>query len=104
MAAMNACHARFRRGSVVPARAGLPEKRTWSTKFEMRSPRYMTEQGALKNARALSFSLRGAGPLCFLRRGVRMGTPKRTDAHQPLDPVRGGVAEGLSLRISGHIE
>jgi hypothetical protein len=34
---------------------------------------------------------------------VRQGIPKKTDAHQTLDPGRGGVAEGLSLRISGHI-
>ena len=38
MAAMDACNARFGRGSVVPARAGLTDKRTWSTKFEMRRP------------------------------------------------------------------
>ncbi len=42
MAAMDACISRFGRGAVVPARAGLIEKRTWSTKFEMRSPRYTT--------------------------------------------------------------
>ncbi|WP_018260006.1 Y-family DNA polymerase [Methylobacterium sp. WSM2598] len=42
MAAMDACNTRFGRGSVVPARAGLVEKRTWSTKFEMRTPRYTT--------------------------------------------------------------
>jgi hypothetical protein len=35
-------NARFGRGSVVPARAGLVAKRTWSTKFEMRTPRYTT--------------------------------------------------------------
>ncbi len=40
MAAMDACNSRFGRGAVVPARAGLVEKRTWSTKFEMRSPRF----------------------------------------------------------------
>jgi DNA polymerase V len=42
MAAMDACNARFGRGTVVPATAGLVEKRAWSTKFEMRSPRYTT--------------------------------------------------------------
>ena len=42
MAAMDACNARFGRGSVVPARAGLVAKRTWSTKYEMRTPRYTT--------------------------------------------------------------
>jgi DNA polymerase V len=52
MAAMDACNARFGRGSVVPARAGLTEKRTWSTKFEMRSPRYTTQVGELPTAYA----------------------------------------------------
>ena len=47
MAAMDACNARFGRGAVVPARAGLQQKRTWSTKFEMRSPRYTTQLGEL---------------------------------------------------------
>ena len=52
MAAMDACNARFGRGSVVPARAGLTEKRTWSTKFEMRSPRYTTQVSELPTALA----------------------------------------------------
>ena len=52
MAAMDACNARFGRGSVVPARAGLTEKRIWSTKFEMRSPRYTTQVGELPTAHA----------------------------------------------------
>lgn len=47
MAAMDACNARFGRGAVVPARAGLVAKRDWSTKFEMRSPRYTTQVGEL---------------------------------------------------------
>ena len=42
MAALDACNRRFGRGAVVPATAGLAEKRDWSTKFEMRSPRYTT--------------------------------------------------------------
>ena len=50
MAAMDACNARFGRGSVVPARAGLQAKRTWSTKFEMRSPRYTTQIRELPTA------------------------------------------------------
>ena len=37
----------FGRGCVVPARAGLVEKRTWSTKFEMQNPRYTTQVGEL---------------------------------------------------------
>ena len=52
MAAMDACNARFGRGSVVPARAGLTEKRTWSTKFEMRTPRYTTQVSELPTAYA----------------------------------------------------
>jgi DNA polymerase V len=52
MAAMDACNSRFGRGSVVPARAGLTEKRTWSTKFEMRSPRYTTQVAELPTAHA----------------------------------------------------
>ncbi|MCJ2113323.1 Y-family DNA polymerase [Methylobacterium sp. E-025] len=47
MAAIDPCNARFGRGSVVPARAGLVGKRTWSTKFEMRTPRYTTQVGEL---------------------------------------------------------
>ncbi|MCE4226765.1 Y-family DNA polymerase [Methylobacterium sp. C25] len=43
MAAIDACNARFGRGAVVPARAGLERARVgWSTKFEMRTPRYTT--------------------------------------------------------------
>lgn len=39
MAAPDACNQRFGRGAVVPAPAGLTNKRAQSTKFEMRSPR-----------------------------------------------------------------
>lgn len=42
MAALDACNRRFGRGAVVPAAAGLAPARNWSTKFEMRSPRYTT--------------------------------------------------------------
>ena len=42
MAALDACDRRWGRGSVVPAAAGLPARRSWATKFEMRSPRYTT--------------------------------------------------------------
>ncbi|GJE54833.1 Y-family DNA polymerase [Methylobacterium thuringiense] len=48
MAALDACNARFGRGAVVPARVGLERTRTgWSTKFEMRTPRYTTQIGEL---------------------------------------------------------
>lgn len=52
MAAMDACNARFGRGAVVPARAGLEAKRDWSTKFEMRTPRYTTQLAELPTANA----------------------------------------------------
>jgi DNA polymerase V len=42
MAALDACNARFGRGTVVPASAGIVDRRKWATKFEMRSPRYTT--------------------------------------------------------------
>ncbi|RVU13189.1 Y-family DNA polymerase [Methylobacterium oryzihabitans] len=53
MAAMDACNSRFGRGAVVPARAGLVAKRTWSTKFEMRTPRYTTWVSDLPVAKAV---------------------------------------------------
>ena len=52
MAAIDACNARFGRNAVVPARAGLVEKRDWSTKFEMRTPAYTTRVGELPVAHA----------------------------------------------------
>jgi len=42
MAAFDACNRRFGHGAVVPAAAGFAPARGWSTKFEMRSPRYTT--------------------------------------------------------------
>ncbi len=42
MAALDACNNRWGRGAVVSAAAGMPDKRSWATKFEMRSPRYTT--------------------------------------------------------------
>jgi DNA polymerase V len=42
MQALDACNARFGRGTVVPASAGVVDRRSWATKFEMRSPRYTT--------------------------------------------------------------
>ncbi|AWB20850.1 Y-family DNA polymerase [Methylobacterium currus] len=53
MAAMDTCNSRFGRGAVVPARAGLVEKRTWSTKFEMRSPRFTTRLSEVPNVSAM---------------------------------------------------
>ena len=47
MAALDACNRRFGRGMVVPASTGFAAKRDWSTKFEMRSPRYTTRLGEL---------------------------------------------------------
>jgi DNA polymerase V len=42
MEALDTCNRRFGRGAVVPGTAGLAPSRSWSTKFEMRSPRYTT--------------------------------------------------------------
>jgi DNA polymerase V len=52
MEAMDACNRRFGRGAVVPASAGLEKARSWSTKFEMRSPRYTTRLEELPVVRA----------------------------------------------------
>ncbi len=52
MAALDACNARFGRGSVVPAAAGFAQARAWSTKFEMRSPRYTTRIDELPTVEA----------------------------------------------------
>jgi DNA polymerase V len=52
MAAMDACNARWGRGSVVPARSGLVTKHEWNTKFEMRTPRYTTQVSELPVAYA----------------------------------------------------
>ena len=52
MAALDACNMRWGRGAVVPARAGLVERRAWSTRFEMRSARYTTQVGELPVAHA----------------------------------------------------
>jgi len=38
---------RWGAGAVVPARAGVLEKQDWSTKFEMRTPRYTTQVSEL---------------------------------------------------------
>ncbi|KQP72436.1 Y-family DNA polymerase [Methylobacterium sp. Leaf112] len=42
MEALDACNRRFGRGAVVPGAVGFAPKRSWSTKFKMRSPRYTT--------------------------------------------------------------
>jgi DNA polymerase V len=52
MAALDACNARWGRGAVVPARAGLTAKRDWNTKFEMRTPCYTTRVADLPLALA----------------------------------------------------
>lgn len=52
MAALNACNARWGRGSVVPAQAGLATKQEWNTKVELRTPRYMTQVSDLPVASA----------------------------------------------------
>ncbi|MER2251750.1 DUF4113 domain-containing protein [Methylorubrum podarium] len=53
MGAIDICDARFGRGSVLPARAGLErQRRAWTTEFEMRTPRYTTQVDELPVARA----------------------------------------------------
>lgn len=48
MGAMDACNVRFVRGSVVPAWAGLAQqRRAWTSKFEIRTPRCMVHVGEL---------------------------------------------------------
>jgi len=42
MSAVDQCNSKYGRGSVITAAAGVPERRQWATKFEMRSPRYTT--------------------------------------------------------------
>ncbi len=42
MSALDRCNERWGRGTVVLAAEGFAKARTWSTKFEMRSPRYTT--------------------------------------------------------------
>jgi DNA polymerase V len=49
MDVLDAVNARFGRGTLVPAATGL--KRAWSTKFNMRSPRYTTRLEELPTAR-----------------------------------------------------
>ena len=52
MAALDACNRRFGRGTVVPGSAGFAPRRDWSTRFEMRSPRYTTRLDELPVVRA----------------------------------------------------
>ena len=52
MDAIDACNRRFGRGAVVPAKADVEPTKTWSTKFEMRSPRYTTQFDELPMVRA----------------------------------------------------
>jgi len=52
MVALDACNARWGRGSVVPARAGVATKRECNTKFKMRTPRYTTQVSDLPVAYA----------------------------------------------------
>ena len=47
MTAMDAANARFGRGAVTLAAAGI--KKPWATKFEQRSPRYTTRLSDLPN-------------------------------------------------------
>ncbi|BAR47083.1 MULTISPECIES: DUF4113 domain-containing protein [Methylobacterium] len=57
---IDAYNSPFGRGTVVPARAGLVEKRTWSTKFEMRSPRFTTRLSEVPMVQADTLTSAGA--------------------------------------------
>lgn len=48
MQAIDECNRKWGRGTVVPASAGVRDRRTWSTKFSMRLPRYKTRLGELR--------------------------------------------------------
>ena len=52
MTAIDACNKRFGRGAVIVAKAGQTGARHWSTKFDMRSPRYTTSLDELPLVRA----------------------------------------------------
>ena len=52
MTALDACNRRWGRGAVVPANSGFVARRSWSTKFEMRSPRYTTRISEVPVVRA----------------------------------------------------
>lgn len=52
MVTMNARHARCRHGSVAPTLAGFVAKRSWSTEFERRTPRYTTRLAKVPVVRA----------------------------------------------------
>ena len=74
---MDECNRRFGRGAVVRARAGLEEKRTWSTKFEMRSARYTgigTANGACGRRGDNTFDARAFCPMPFRRQSVKRVT------------------------------
>lgn len=43
MSALDRCNKRWGRGTLVVASSGFAKTRSWSTKFEMRSPRYTTQ-------------------------------------------------------------
>jgi DNA polymerase V len=49
MSAMDAVNAKFGRGMITPAAAGI--RKEWQTKFEMRSPRYTTRVAELPRVR-----------------------------------------------------
>ena len=53
MSAIDECNRSFGRGTVVPGKAGvIPARREWSTKFEIRLPRYTTRLTELPVGRA----------------------------------------------------
>jgi hypothetical protein len=74
MSAMDACNRRWGRGSVVPAAAGVASKRAWSTKFDMRRPRYTTRVDELPVVSAAPSPLEGGGVAApRVQEGLRRG-------------------------------
>jgi hypothetical protein len=74
MSAMDACNRRWGRGSVMPAAASIASKRAWSTKFDMRSPRYTTRVDELPVVSAAPSPLEGGGVAAArVQEGLRRG-------------------------------
>lgn len=65
MAAMDAAIRRWGRATVMPAAVGLASKSSFSTKFEMRSPRYTTRWDELSPGEVTSLQFYPPRPLQF---------------------------------------
>ena len=70
MVALDACNARVGRGTVVPGSIGFAPQRDWSTKFEIRSPRYTTRFDELPVIGGLTRLAGGANSRVWRRAAV----------------------------------